>query len=169
MRSEFWSILAIASLVLPAVVGGCAYRSGFDVDRVENVASNDGLSVAIKLPRRHLRIGEDLRVTVTATNGTGKAITLDSPTGAPVLIRVIRKTMLAGEDIRFYPRSATPNIHSWTLPAGESRTFEPIVPVEPDWPVAEILYISAELNGYPKVAPAVHVTVEMPKGPAGGK
>lgn len=167
MRTASCSSLIV--LLALGIVGGCAQRSELDVDRPENVAKGDGLVVKISLPKRDLEIGQDLRVTVTAINTTDKPITLHSPSGAPVLVRVVRRGLLGSEDVRFYPRSAMSNIHSWVLPVGRRRTFDLIVPVEPDWPVAEILYVSAELNGYPKVAPSVFVIVHAPGARPPGK
>jgi len=156
--------IALVSLVTLALMtaGGCA-RPEFETDTASNIAEADGLKVLIDLPGRQLTTGQTLRVEVTATNTTGKDISIHSPTGAPVVVRVLRHTMLTREIVRVYPGSATANILSWTLPAGQSRTFVLVVPVEPDWPVSEVLHVSAELNGYGQVAPAVAVVVKAPK------
>ena len=156
--------IALVSLVSLAVLtaGGCA-RSEFDTDTASNIAQADGLKIQVDLPGRHLTTGQSLRVAVTATNTTGKDISIHSPTGTPVVVRILRHTMLTRELVRVYPGSATANILSWTLPAGQSRTFVLVVPVEPDWPVNEVLHVSAELNGYGQIAPAVAVVGKAPK------
>ena len=158
MRS---ALVSLAALGLLAAVG-CA-PSGLDVDEAKNVAEADGLRVQVQLPGRYFKTGQKIRVAVTATNTTGKPIEIHSPTGAPVLVRITRQTLLSPEQVRVYPGSATANILSWTLPAGQSRTFVLRVPVEPDWPVEELLHLSAELNGYGHLAPAVTVFIQSPR------
>jgi len=159
MRTAMWS-LVLAALVWTA---GCTQEARIE-DIARNVAEHGGLQVQIELPGRNYQTGDDLRVEVTATNTTDKPIEIHSPTGAPVLVRVMRHTMLAPEQVRVYPRTATANILSWTLPAGQTRSFVLRVPIEPDWPVEEILHVTAELNGYGKAAPGVFVLVRTPRG-----
>jgi hypothetical protein len=156
------ALLSLVSLAL-AFTAGCGPKADL-VDIPRNVAEAGGLKVEVELPGRNFQTGDDLRVQVTATNTTGKPIEIHSPTGAPVLIRVLRHTMLAPEQVRAYPRTATANILSWTLPAGQARNFVLMVPIEPDWPVEEVLHVTAELNGYGKVAPGVFIIVRQPRG-----
>jgi hypothetical protein len=153
------SLIALAALA----AGGCPKPDQFETDVPVNVKEGGGLRVHVRLPGRYFRTGETIRVSLTATNTTGKPVQIHSPTGAPVLVRITRRSLMGLEQVRVYPTSATSNILSWTLPAGESRPFDLIVPVEPDWPVNEILFISAELNGYSQIAPAVYVMVRPPK------
>jgi len=161
MRIALGSV-PIAALAMLSAAGGCGPKKDLHVaDTMHKVVEGDGLSVAIKLPRRDLTVGEKLHVSVTATNTSDKPITIHAPTGAPVLVRVLRRTLLGEEEVKYYPRSATGNILSWTLPPGVSRPFTLIIPVEPDWPAEEVLYVSAELNGHPEIAPALFVTVKM--------
>jgi len=47
----------------------------------------------------------------------------------------------------------------WTLPAGDERSWTLRIPVEPDWPTAEALRITGELNGRPEVSPVVCIEV----------
>jgi len=125
------------------------------VNRVEG----KGMTISIRLPKRDWRIGETVPVEVTAVNTTASAIDVVSPSGAPVLVRVLRPSKGSFEQVRVYPSSATSNIINWTLPARGKRTYKLMAPVEPDWPVAEPLRISAELNGYPQHSPSVTITV----------
>lgn len=153
------ALVGVASLLLLAA--GCAKPTQeIETTRPANVAAAKGLKVQIDLPQRYFHTGDTVRVSVTATNTTGKPIEIHSPTGAPVLVRLTRQTLLHPEEIRVYPTSATTNILSWTLPAGQSRTFVLMVPVEPDWPVSEILFLSAELNGYADIAPDIAIMVK---------
>jgi hypothetical protein len=156
MRIAALSFVSLAALI----ASGCAPQM-VEAPPV-SVAEGNGLSVRLELPKRDLLIGEKLRVKVTATNTTGEPIQIVAPNGAPVLVRIVRQTPLAAEEVKYYPRSATANILSWALPAGESRAFVLMVPVEPDWPVGEVLYVTAELNGYAKVSPSVFVRVDFP-------
>ena len=158
MRTTIVSLVSLAALA----VAGCTRPSKFDVDKATNMAEAKGLRVCVSLPGRYFRTGDTIRVAVTATNTTGKAIEIPSPTGAPVVVRIMRHTMLSPEQVRVYPGSATANILSWTLPAGETSTYVLVVPVEPDWPVEEVLHLSAEINGYGRLAPAVAIMVKSP-------
>jgi hypothetical protein len=146
-------------------VAGC--QPGMDAigagSAAVNVAKGKAMDVSISLPKRQWKIGDTIPVEVVAVNTTGSPIDIASPTGAPVLVRVARPSRMSFEQVRVYPAGATSNILNWTLPARGSRTFTLMVPVEPDWPVAESLYISAELNGYPQYSPSVAITVE-PRG-----
>jgi len=158
MRTALWSLVSLALLA----AGGCAEKPKLD-DLATNAVEADGLKVQIQLPGRQFQTGQMLRVNITAINTTKKPIEIHSPTGAPVLVRVLRHTMLAAEQVRVYPRSATANILSWTLPAGQCRNFALRVPIEPDWPVEEVLHVTAELNGYGKAAPGVFIVVRAPR------
>ncbi|MCD6303709.1 MAG: hypothetical protein J7M21_01960 [Planctomycetes bacterium] len=155
--------LASVAVLFMLAAAGCVHKAELQADdEVTNVAAGQGLQVKLQLARRYFRSGEQVRVTVTAVNTTARPIEITSPTGAPVLVRITRASRLAPEEIKVYPRTTTSNILSWTLPAGRSRTFVLMVPVEPDWPVNEILFLSAELNGYPAIAPSVAIMVRSP-------
>jgi len=127
---------------------------------ISNIVKGKGLDVSIRLPKRQWKTGETMVLEVKAVNTTGSPVEIHSPTGAPVLVRIMRRSRMSYEQVRVYPGSATANILNWTLPAGGERTFKLMVPVEPDWPVAEVLYVSAELNGYPRHNPSLAVIVE---------
>jgi hypothetical protein len=157
MKAALVSVVALAVLA----AGGCA-RNVVVVDDIENFEVSEGLKVSIKLPSRRYKAGDVITVSVAATNTTDDPIQIHSPTGAPVLVRISRQSYLASEQVRVYPRTATTNIRSWTLPAGRRETYTLRVPVEPDWPVNEWLHLSAELNGYGQLAPALLIQVRSP-------
>ena len=162
MRASLICLVCFSLLM----VAGC--QSGMDASgagslAAANVAKGKAMDVSIRLPRRQWKIGETIPVEVVAVNTTGSPIDIASPTGAPVFVRIMRPSRMSLEQVHVYPTAATSNILNWTLPARGSRTFKLMVPVEPDWPVAEMLYISAELNGYPQYCPSVMITVE-PRG-----
>ena len=154
--------LACVSLLMAA---GCQPKMDApgSEQAVTKVAKGKAMDVSITLPRRQWTVGETMPVEVAAVNTTGSPVDIASPTGAPVLVRIMRPSRMSFEQVHVYPVSATSNILNWTLPANGVRTFKLMVPVEPDWPVAEILYVSAELNGYPQYSPSVMITVE-PQG-----
>lgn len=145
------------------MVAGC--QSDMDVSSIAsgaaaNVVKGKAMNVSISLPKRQWKVGETMAVEVVAVNTTGSPVDIASPTGAPVLVRIMKPSRMSFEQIHVYPTASTSNILNWTLPARGSRTFKLMVPVEPDWPVAEVLYVSAEINGYPQHNPSVAITVE---------
>jgi hypothetical protein len=150
--------VGVASLILLA--GGCVQKPQIATDKVTNNVATKGLKVQVELPTRDFHTGDTIPVTVVVTNTTGKPIDVCSPTGAPVLVRITRETLMHPEEIHVYPNSATTNILSYTIPAGEMWKKVLMVPVEPDWPVNEILFLSAELNGYPAMAPNLAIMVK---------
>ena len=157
MRASLICLVCVPLLM----VAGCQNEMGMSGSRAAaNVVKGKGMDVSIRLPGRNWKIGDLMPVEVAAVNTTGSPIDIASPTGAPVLVRIMRPSKMSFEQVRVYPTAATSNILNWTLPTRGSRTFKLMVPVEPDWPVAEILYVSAELNGYPQYSPSVAITVE---------
>ena len=158
MRTALLSLVPLA-LVLTA---GCARKAEL-TESPTNFVVADGLKVEVELPGRDFQTGDNLRVTVRATNTTSTPIEIHSPTGAPVLVRVLRNTLLSREQVRVYPRTATANILSWTLPPGQTSIYVLMVPIEPDWPTGEILHVTAELNGYSKAAPSIFIIVRKPR------
>lgn len=127
---------------------------------ISNTVKGKGLDVSIRLPKRSWKTGETMALEVIAVNTTVSPVEIHSPTGAPVLVRILKRSGMSYEQVHVYPGSATANILNWTLPARGTRSFKLMVPIEPDWPVAEVLYISAELNGYPNYNPSLAVIVE---------
>ncbi len=127
---------------------------------IANTVNSKGLSVSIRLPKRSWKTGETMAIEIQAVNTSGSPVEICSPTGAPVFVRIMKRSKTSYEQVHVYPGSATANILNWTLPARDTRTFKLMVPIEPDWPVAEMLYVSAELNGYPKYNPSLAVIVQ---------
>ncbi len=159
MKTSLICLLCVS--LLPAV--GCQPDNGdlvSDSQVISNIARGKGLDVSISLPKRDWKIGETMTMEVTAVNTTGSPVEIHSPTGAPVLVRIMKRSMMSYEQVRVYPGSATANILNWTLPARGTRKFKLMIPVDPDWPVAEVLYVSAELNGYPKYNPSLAIIVQ---------
>ncbi len=156
------SLICLACVSL-LTVAGCQPEmdmSGAASQAATKVVKGKAMDVSIRLPKREWTVGDTIPVDVAAVNTTGAPVDIASPTGAPVLVRIMRPSKMSFEQVHVYPTAATSNILNWTLPAKGTRTFKLMIPVEPDWPVAEILYISAELNGYPQHSPSVAITVQ---------
>jgi len=157
------ALLVCLACAMVALAAGCTadqdITAGGPTSQVVSQVQGKNMTISVSLPKRDWQVGETIPVTVTAVNTTDRAVSVVSPSGAPVLVRVMRASKGSFEQVRLYPGSATSNVVNWTLPARGSRTYKLMVPVEPDWPMVEPLRLSAELNGTPQHSPAVTVTV----------
>ena len=154
MRTAGTLLLVLALTVLP----GCP-KTEPPVDPTYNIADAGGLEVGIKLPKTSFVVGEKFNVVVTAKNISDAPITIDAASGSPVYVRIHRYTGMAWEEVKRYPQAATMLMRPWTLRAGDQRSWTLLIPVEPDWPTAEGLRITSELNGRPEVSPVVSIEV----------
>jgi hypothetical protein len=144
--------LMTATIVLSLLVlGGCPSEQMDQASGLTNTATKDGLSVRLELPMRNLYWGQSVTATVVATNTSGRAITVQRPTQAPVLVKVWRHTVAGLEEVKRLPAASVMVAGTWKLEPGASRTFTLELPVERDWPTGEPLRITAELNGRPDV------------------
>lgn len=143
--------VSLLLLVVAATMPGC--RRGEMASVLRNSVEADGLVVSIELPKRSFTVGERSEVVVTATNTTGKAMTIFASSGAPVYLHIWRHTGLSWEKVKRYPRTATMVMTPWRIEGRGERRFVMPLTVEPDWPTGEILKISAELNGRPEASP----------------
>ena len=153
MRTPVAAVAVMLSL-LPATLSGCPQRpeepsSGQRAARahLQETAQAGGLAVALALPKRVFTIGETATVTITARNLTDKPIRIVAPTRTYCVVGVLRHTGLTWEQVKEYPPSAMRIQTPWVLPAGGRRTFRQSIPVEPDWPTALALRMTARLNG----------------------
>jgi len=151
----------ITILIVCFAAAGCA-RQSQPVTANANTVVSDGLAVNIELDKTALVVGEAVMVKLTARNMTDQPIRIVSPTRSPHVIRVWRNTGLAWDKVKAYPEAAMMVVSPWTLDAGADRTFFVRVPVEPDWPTAELLRLTGEFNGRPDAAPGVAITVSRP-------
>lgn len=124
-----------------------------------NTVKTDGLEVSLDVPKRNFKPGETFRVKLTARNTTKDPMRILATTGAPVYVRIWRHTGLGWEEVKRYPRAATMVMSPWTLEPHSVRSFVMQLTVEPDWPTAEALRITAELNGRREAAPGVTIEV----------
>lgn len=149
---------ACVLLLTTAMLVGCANASRVDL-RPINTVEVDGLSVSVEIPKRNFNTGETFVATVTAENRTKMPIEIIARTGAPVYLRLWRHTGLTWQEVKRYPEAATMVMSPWTLAPGDRRVFVRQLLVEPDWPTAELLRLTAELNGRDEVAPALVIEI----------
>ena len=108
---------------------------------------SQGLGLTLVLPNRQFTTGQTIQARVIAENLTSQPITINSPTGALVVMRLLRHTGLFWQDVRSFPESTTMVLTTWTLRGGQQREFIVSLRVEPNWPTQEVLRLTAELNG----------------------
>ena len=149
-------------LCLAANLVGCAVPGP---EATNTVRAADGLAVSIETAKRAFVAGERLNVLVTAKNHGG-AKTIGAVSGAPAYVRLLQHVGIGWEEVRRYPETEMMVISPWQLEAGQKRQFILPLTVEPDWPVGELLRLTAELNGRPDVAPGVVIEV-LPGGEGG--
>ena len=154
-----WTLL----IVIPAglFLGGCPKP---DVKLPPNAAALGGLVVTIEVSKEVVVRGDQVKVTVLARNDTDEPMRIVARTGAPVYVRVWRKTFLGWEPVKRYPEAATMVMNPWTLAAESERKFELNLPVDPDWPSNESIRLTAELNGREEVSPGVIIEAISPPG-----
>jgi len=157
---RFGGIVMIVAALL--VTTGCLRKEVVSSPPVNDVTV-DGLRMTIELPKRDFQIGEQFIAHVEATNTTGREMKIVSRTGAPVYFRIWRHTGLNWEEVKSYPETSTMVMTTWTLGGKSDRSFAIPLIVEPDWPVAEILSISAELNGREAASPRLTFQVHPDK------
>jgi len=118
-----------------------------------------GLQVGMKLPKTGFVTGETFNVVVTAKNVSDEPVTIDAASGSQVYVRIHRYTGMTWDEVKRYPETATMLMKPWTLQPGQQQSWKLMIPVEPDWPTAEGLRITAELNGRPEVSPVIAIEV----------
>ncbi len=108
-------------------------------------------------------MGDEVPVTIEVTNRGAESVCFRRRTSAPYRIQLLRRSETGWTAIKTYPASAAMVLREWTLPAGQSRTFETRLPVEPDWPTYENLRLCVRLTGRARLAPFVHIEVRFPE------
>lgn len=126
-------------------------------------ATAKDLTVSLRLTKSRYTIGEDVPVTILATNHSREGIRFSSSTSAPYKIRLEQSTPMGWEVLKIYPEASAMVLSEWSLQPGEQRTITTKLRVERDWPTYENLRLRVHLPGRPDVAPAVHIEVTPPK------
>ena len=122
-------------------------------------AEKNGLTVSLRLPKSRYTPGEDIPVTILATNRSRDGIRFRSSTSAPFQIALERSTPLGWDPMKIYPETSAMVLSEWTLAPGEQRTIETKLLVERDWPTYEDLRLRVTLPGRDDVTPAVHIEI----------
>lgn len=157
-------LLAIGVVGTGVVLAGCAVNNGeLDDPDVSRVAESDNLRLTLDVSERQVAIGDKLTVRLTARNTGSEPIDITARSGALMLVRIWRETPVGWTTVKQYPEAAIMIIRPWTLEAGEQRQFDMALTVDKDWPTAETIRLTAELNGRDDVRAGVKIEVA-PRG-----
>jgi hypothetical protein len=138
----------VAVFLLAAVVAGCASTNGSNGDRTGPAAAEkDHLRLELQVSDHELAVGDTFTVHATARNTGAEPIGITARSGALLIVRIWQETPVGWTTVKRYPEAAIMVIQPWTLAPGEQRAFEMKLTVGKDWPTAETLRLSAELNG----------------------
>ena len=137
-----------------------------DPSIITDTASIGALELTLQLPRDEFTVGETIDMTLTAHNTTRGPIWLTAPQHTHWVLGVWRKTRGVWEEVKRYPATPMNRQLPWILGGAKTRAFHARIPVEPDWPTAEALRITAELGGEPRAVPKLTVIVR-PAPPRG--
>ena len=148
-------------LSLAALAGACQPPKPIATTPNANqaVARSADLEVTMTLPKRTFQVGEPFSVAIAVQNLTTHPIRIQADSRDLVQARLFEKTLLGWERLKEYPRASTTLLTDWTLPAGQSRTFQLNLVVEPDWPAAAPVRLAGVVNGRGDVSPFVVIQV----------
>ncbi len=151
-------ITMLSGMLFLAATAGCARTNTGDTRQV-NFAKGGGLGVSLELPNWQFTQGEKIKIVVTAKNLTSHPLKIETSSGAPVIVRLSRHTVIGWEELLRYPKASIMVMNRWTLGPKETKRFPMLLKVEPDWPVGELLRMTGELNGRSEVAPGITIGV----------
>ncbi len=129
------------------------------LDTTTATASADGLQLTIHLPKATFAPGDKFPVKIVATNKTPRGIRIKAGTGAPYYIYLLQYKNAGWKQIKTYPSAAAIVTREWVISPHKTRTFAPVLTVEPDWPMYENLRLGVNLNGREDVAPFLNIEV----------
>jgi hypothetical protein len=159
----------LTALLLVTILAGCSVEPGAGGPAAaapDRARSKDGLELSLSIPKARLRPGQHAEATVTAVNRSRQPITIPAASNAPVYLRLWRYTGYSWEQFKQLPEASALLMKPWRLEPGQKKDFPVAFEVTLDWPTAERLRMTAELNGRPDVRPDVLLKVE-PQAPAG--
>ena len=133
----------VAMIVMTSLVVGCQQPVA-GVAAKDQAVTTDGLKTTLTVSDRYVYVGQKLTVTLTAENTGAKAIEINSPSAAKALFTIAEQ---GGPWRTRRPTMAAAVMTPWTLPAGESRTFQEVFTVAKDWPMATPLRLTGRING----------------------
>jgi hypothetical protein len=133
--------------------GGSADRNG------SRVAQEDNLRLELEVSDHDLTVGDTFTVRATAGNTGREPVDITARSGALLIVRIWQETPVGWTTVKRYPEAAIMIIQTWTLAPGERRPFEMDLTVGKDWPTAETIRLTAELNGRDDVRAATEIRV----------
>ncbi|MFP3936698.1 MAG: hypothetical protein ACLFVW_00060 [Phycisphaerae bacterium] len=156
--------LLICVLAGGALLFGCAGNNGeLDDPEVPRVTESDNLRLTLDVSDRQVAVGEKLKVRLTARNTGSEPIKITARSGALMRVRIWQETPIGWTTVKQYPEAAIMVITPWTLEAGRQRQFDMGLTVDKDWPTAETIRLTAELNGRSDVRVGAKIEVA-PRG-----
>jgi len=151
--------------VVLLVVGGCAWFEPPEPPAKPaeiHTTTTDGIELTVELPRRYFTAGQTINVRITARNVSTKAIEFESPSNALHRVTIWRRSSAGWRWVNSYPQAVMKVKRSWRLLPGQTVKYNQIVPVDRDWPVGELLRLTAELIGGPEARCSMMIAVESP-------
>ena len=118
-----------------------------------------GFGLYLEVPRYTYRVGEQVPVTVRVVNVTDHPIGVVAEGADLVRVSVYRNLSIGWQRVKQYPAMALPVRVPWSLPPHGQRTWQLLLPVEPDWPANERLMLQAEINNGPPIRAAVPIEI----------
>jgi hypothetical protein len=122
-------------------------------------AQSGGITLSLELPRYIYRVGDQVPVTIRATNITDHPIYVVSDGRDLVRAVVYQHLTIGWERVKQYPALAEPVRVPWSLPPHGQRVWQLLLPVEPDWPMGEQMMLKAEINNGPAIRPGVPIQI----------
>ncbi|MGC9455100.1 MAG: hypothetical protein ACP5HU_09580 [Phycisphaerae bacterium] len=155
------TFVGLTTLLLSA---GCAGSNGeLDDPEAPRVAESDNLRLTIDVSDRQVAVGDKLTVNLTAENIGSEPVAITARSGAKMIVRIWEKTPAGWTTVKQYPEAAIMVLTPWALQAGEQKQFDMELQVDKDWPTAETIRLTAELNGRPELRAGAKIDVA-PRG-----
>ncbi len=134
-------------------------------DLTKATVENNGLALTVDLDTTTFVSGQQFTVKIGVVNSSDKPLVVDAGYAAPYVISVQHNTPKGWDAVNTYPQVSQGLSRAWTLPAGQSAGFDPMIIAEPSWPTHEPLRLEVKLNGRDDVAPFVAIMVVGPEDP----
>ncbi len=154
---------AIAVLAMVTILAGCADQGPGMTFRP---GAKDGLALTLSISKATPCLGERVQAVVTAANTSKKPIEFSADTTAPVLLDVWRPVGQSWELFNRLPGAARTRLTTWRLEPGQVKVFHLTMDITPDWPTAETMRVTAQLNGRTDLTAEVVLRVQ-PRRQAG--
>ena len=122
-------------------------------------AESGGIMLSLELPGYSYRVGDQVPVTIRATNTTDHPISVVSDGRDLVRVGVYQHLTIGWERVKQYPSEALPVRVPWSLPPHGQRVWKMQLTVEPDWPMGEQIMLKAEINNGPPIRPGVPIQI----------